>query len=376
LGRAGRISRGFSLYLDLFRVMAALIVVSAHATMPAISGGHYVFPFGEDAVQAFFVLSGFVIASVADGREGNFRLFAIARLSRLWSVLIPALLIGPLLVHLGFYLWHEGFLAQYQNSIFATEFPRSIAAAFFSNEIWFFALTPVFNIPLWSIGFEFWYYLIFAIYAFAPKRFKWFGVIAASSAAGPQILLLMPAWILGAAMYRYRDRINIKPLVAWMLLGGTPIAILIAHSLHVAPMLRSLYRPILGEQFLLHQIFFARDFIWQNLVGVAIAAHLIGAYSLLSEVHDVSRRLARLIRWSAGLTYSIYLLHFPVELVIVGRLHAWPDGPAKVAVILMGATLVSALFGLGLEPLKIPLRNLMLKWTGRRAAECAPGTAQ
>src|SRR5690242_14562169 len=88
------ISKAYSLYLDLFRVVAAIVVVGGHAMMPVFSGGHYLFPFGEDAVEAFFVLSGFVIASVADGRENRFRTFAVARLSRLWSVLIPALFIG------------------------------------------------------------------------------------------------------------------------------------------------------------------------------------------------------------------------------------------------------------------------------------------
>ena len=369
MDQAQPISRTFSLYLDLFRIVAALIVVGAHATMPAISGNRYVFPFGEDAVQAFFVLSGFVIASVVDRREASFRAFAVARLSRLWSVLIPALLIGPLLVHLAFHFWHEGFLVQYQANIFSSEVLRSIATALFSNEIWFISLTPEFNIPLWSIGFEAWYYAIFAIYTFGSKRFRWIGIGFAAAIAGPQILLLMPAWILGAFLYHYRNRISLTKPGALAAFVGGPALVLVGHAMHVAPFLQGLYLPLLGRNFVFGGIFFARDFIWQNIVGVALAIHLAGGIVLLKGERQVRTRWASVIRWAAGLSYSVYLLHFPAELVIVSKLHRWPDGPLKVAAVMVGAVAISALLGMFLEPLKTPLRKWMMRVTDRSIKE-------
>ena len=329
--------------------------------MPAFSGGHYLFPFGEDAVEAFFVLSGFVIASVAYGRENSFRIFAIARLSRLWSVLIPALFIGPVLVHWAFHIWHQGFWGQLQGSARASEFVGSLAAAFFVNELWFLSLTPSFNTPLWSICFEFWYYTIFAIYMFAPKRWRWAGVAVAAFIAGPEILLLMPGWILGAALYRFRHRIHMPRQIALAVFFGAPALVIAGHALHMAPFLQCLYLPLLGVHFIYGAIFFARDFLWQNLVGLALAAHLAAAYVLLRDVDAVPAIPSAKIRWAAGLTYSIYLLHFPAALVLVAQLHAMPDGPLKVAIVLSGATLVSAAFGMVLEPLKSPLRKSMTR---------------
>ena len=43
--------------------------------------------------MVFFVLSGYVISHVADTRETTPRAFLTARFARLWSVLIPAMLL-------------------------------------------------------------------------------------------------------------------------------------------------------------------------------------------------------------------------------------------------------------------------------------------
>src|SRR5688572_26545955 len=107
--------------------------------MPMFSGAHYVFPFGEDAVVAFFVLSGLVIAYVADTKETNARSFISARLAKLWSVMIPALFIGVVLVGIG-NLFSP--IAALNWSLGAGEVARSIMAALFLNEIWFVSMTP------------------------------------------------------------------------------------------------------------------------------------------------------------------------------------------------------------------------------------------
>ncbi len=47
----------------------------------------------------FFVLSGFVIAYVTDGHDRTLADFTLNRLSRLWSVALPALVFGVILFH-------------------------------------------------------------------------------------------------------------------------------------------------------------------------------------------------------------------------------------------------------------------------------------
>nr|WP_309503487.1 hypothetical protein [uncultured Roseovarius sp.] len=64
---------GFSTYLNLLRFGAAFIVLMSHFSYARYSGGRWLwireFNFGSDAVVVFFVLSGLVIALVADRKR-------------------------------------------------------------------------------------------------------------------------------------------------------------------------------------------------------------------------------------------------------------------------------------------------------------------
>ena len=76
---------------------------------PLVKLVYFVSGFGHYAVMAFFVLSGFLVGgSVLRGRmdgEFNWGLYAVNRLTRLWIVLIPALLLGAIWDHLGLHLF-------------------------------------------------------------------------------------------------------------------------------------------------------------------------------------------------------------------------------------------------------------------------------
>lgn len=82
-----------SAYLDGLRVLAALSVLIYHWAglyhVPKAAAGHH----GHDAVIVFFVLSGFVIAHVAE-RSPDWKHFAFARVTRVYSVGFPALVLA------------------------------------------------------------------------------------------------------------------------------------------------------------------------------------------------------------------------------------------------------------------------------------------
>ena len=189
--------RGLSLYLDVVRVSAALAVVVTHLAYPELSGG-MLDPWrlvGNDAVMVFFVLSGFVIAYVSEQKEHTLRQYSISRLARLWTLAVPALFLTIILDRLGSVLNP----AAYADWWYQANDPvhRIISAVTFTNEIWFSSVRPFSNGPYWSLGYEAWYYAIFAALAYFGgwKRFP----IAAALAliAGPKILLLLPIWFLG-----------------------------------------------------------------------------------------------------------------------------------------------------------------------------------
>jgi peptidoglycan/LPS O-acetylase OafA/YrhL len=53
--------------------------------------------------QYFFAMSGYVIAYVADNKEKTIQLYTISRISRLYIVVIPALLLTAILDGAGLY---------------------------------------------------------------------------------------------------------------------------------------------------------------------------------------------------------------------------------------------------------------------------------
>ncbi len=356
-----RLEQSFSQYLDFFRIAAALIVVADHAFLPGMTGTAIKFPFGADSVIAFFILSGFVISYVADRKERDPVTFSVARLSRLWSVLIPALLIAPCFDFIGLHFDPALYEAWAPQGVSGHWLPQAGASAFFVNEIWFTSLSPQFNTPVWSIGFEFWYYVLFAVFVFCRGRFRWPILALIACGIGPKILLLMPPWLLGVALYRWRARITLPTAVGLILVLAGPSMIVLGHYVHGLDRLRALYIPLLGRDFVYSDLNEARDFLWLNLVGIALTLHLAGVFAVVRNWQPALPTLTSFIQGAAGLTYSIYLLHFPAQMMIAALLHDQPPGLPKIGVVLAGSLMISAGLGYFLEKIKSPLRQWMMQ---------------
>lgn len=175
--------------LDFARGMAALLVLGGHLrafvfltyegmSNPGIVGKFFYFftGLGHQAVMIFFVLSGFLITqsiqnSVKKG-QWSWRIYAISRLTRLWVVLIPALLLTLFWDSLGKALtgsvYYNGLMYTVYNSgpkAGVTEASYHLAT-FLQNIFFLQTITaPTYgtNGPLWSLANEFWYYVIFPL---------------------------------------------------------------------------------------------------------------------------------------------------------------------------------------------------------------------
>ena len=176
--------------LDLVRGLAAVVVLLSHARsyliMPPVLVEDASLPaklfyfatgFGHEAVMVFFVLSGFFISRsivnlTATGRF-TWRRYLVSRLSRLWVVLIPALLLTAGWDHLGIALgggdFYAGRIHEYYNSIpgGGSGGVDLSAANFLHNALFLVEVTTpaVYgtNGPLWSLTYEFWYYILFPL---------------------------------------------------------------------------------------------------------------------------------------------------------------------------------------------------------------------
>jgi peptidoglycan/LPS O-acetylase OafA/YrhL len=355
-GTGGRLSRGFSLYLDLVRVSAALAVVFYHASFQALGGDWFkTGTIGPDAVTVFFVLSGLVISYVVDAKENSPQLYISSRLARLWSVLIPALALTYLINLVGVRI---NPVPHWYSSVWTL-----LPSAFFVNELWFHHVTPIFDIPVWSIGFEFWYYVLFGVIMFAPGNWRYIAVSVVALVAGPRILLLLPIWLLGVAVYQLGRRWLVHGTAAWTCFL-IPVAIISSMILaHRNTALIADGAKLIGADENPGKWIWCEDWLWAYVVGLATAVHFYGAWCLHDRIEHVLFRFRSIIEFAAGLTLSIYLFQFPLMTMASSALNKWPHGPVRSIVTIVATLICCAVLGLIFERQRHPLRSLIMRAT-------------
>lgn len=301
-------SRAFSLYLDAVRFLAALLVLFYHANWIYRPGIVFT-SLGHEAVVIFFVLSGFVIAYVADTREQDFRGFMVARGARIFSVAIPAIILTALLDAVGYHISAAVYPEGYQ----AWDLPlvRVITSTLFLNEIWTLGIQLFTNVPYWSLNYEVWYYVLFGVLFFFEGRRRWvvFGLLCLL--VGPKIVLLLPVWWMGVWVYRSEYLAQLPKSTAWLclilsLLGGYWYV-----HVNMGQWGWDYLKELMGPDLHL-QLSFSRQFFTDYYLGAMLSLHFIGLRVLLADVDDLPKRLVSTIRYLAGATFSIYLFHQPL----------------------------------------------------------------
>ena len=211
-----------SILISLLRGMAAIVVATSHlraAVYPsfrAVSDPPFWFNllaficgFSHQAVLIFFVISGWLVGgSLLNRMQERHAItnYTIDRITRLWTVLIPTLLL-TLLIGIAIGTADPGELG------FSLAHPYS-ASAFVGNLI---GLQGVFvpnygeNFALWSLANETWYYLLFPLLAIALFGRGTFARLACLATL-VFLCFMLPAsiagyffiWLLGVAFSRFR----------------------------------------------------------------------------------------------------------------------------------------------------------------------------
>ncbi len=305
-------SPAVSLYLDLVRLWAAVAVLLSHFAYPRFTAGEYLIfrRFGSDAVVLFFVLSGYVIAYVTAERERGLADYTLSRLARLYSVALPALCVTVVLDHIGQVLdpgLYGGWWYQDDRPVW-----RFLVNALFVNELWFNSTRPFTNGPYWSLGYEFWYYAIYGVARFLTGRARTVLIAAIVAVVGPKVLLLLPVWLVGVWTYRYNRRRTLTPALAWTFFILPILAYAGIKWTGLDQDLRALTMDLLGKGFVRAQLRWSDEFAISYLYALLIAMNFIAVNSLSAVFERWLRPMARPIRYFAGLTFSIYLFHYPL----------------------------------------------------------------
>ena len=337
-------TRGFSIYLDAIRFFAAVLVLFSHVAYPRFSNGDLAWMrelnLGSDAVILFFVLSGFVIAYTTDAKRRTGEEYAKARLARLYSVAIPAIVFTVLCDALGVWInpaAYDGWWFNAEGQ--AGQFWRALT---FSTQALGQDIRLGTNGPFWSVAYEAWYYLAFGIAVFTRgiTRISLLGVTLL--VAGLPIVLLAPCWLAGVGLQRFTSRpefLTLTPRMAWTLAIG-PWLVYAAWLAMELPQTLTLVTMVIfggGETHPKILFGFSDEFIWNTLLAGLFTAHFLGVYSVARKADWVSQRTERAIRWLAGATFSIYLFHYP----LLTLLYAIPGYEAANPVHYYGIGLVT-----------------------------------
>ncbi len=344
------ISGGSSLLLDCLRIIAAMAVFYVHAHgqwFPAtVHNGKGPGNISHAAVVVFFVLSGYVIAHTTTSNNRGKLQYAQARLSRLCSVVLPALLVTAIAELI------TGFVNPVLHAEYSRGFalPRYAITSVFFNEIWFFSSAPPINGPLWSLSYEFWYYAIFGLWFYkASSGWKSYVLpILALLVAGPKILFMMPIWLAGCYAYRLK-RADISNTVAWMLVffffgvAGLSIAFVppVPYGIDSKPFA------------------YANQFVTDWVTGFFIA---IGLWILPTAEKASTTQSGWVLglRKFADLTFPLYVLHHPL-LILFRAVIPHKMEIQQLWVAMLSVFAACMLIGLYLEA-KRPYWSRFFKW--------------
>lgn len=320
-----------SLYLDVVRFVAALVVFIAHFTLQRFSGG-FLWPLnalGHEAVTVFFVLSGFVIAYATDGREKTLRDYTLNRCARMYSVVLPALVLTLLLDAAGRH-WNPAPYGATPADPWAMAW-HLLSGLSFTNELWTLSVPQGSNTAYWSLGYEVPFYAIFGVALYTPARWRAAAVGLAVLVVGPSIAIALPVWLAGVAAYRFTRRGGLTPQQGVLVF----LAASVAWGVYELIALKW-GRPLLDAT----ALFKRKEIIQDYIVCALFTAQLIGFHAAAPALGGWLLPHARTIRWLAGATFTLYLCHMPVA-QFLAAISPWPLADPRSRIWVFAGTLLA-----------------------------------
>jgi peptidoglycan/LPS O-acetylase OafA/YrhL len=331
--------KGMSLYLDVIRFSAALLVFFEHFRERTKRGlfefwtdhpflyGH-LFPYGYAAVIVFFVLSGFVIAHVMATRERTPLEFAASRFARLYSVAFPALLLVAAASYLETLKYPHAFDA-YGDRL--TVFFDYLRSWFFVSNFWISPQIGVAGAPFWSLSLEAAYYVGIALFLFAPGRIRFLALAALCLAAGPTMILLAPTWLIGYGAYQFTQRRRMATGTAAILWLVSVFLLLLCPLIEI-----HMHQPL---PFLRTPAAHVGGLLASYAVAICFTANIITFNDFCVHVEPLFKPFVGLIRWLGSITFALYMFHMP----ILSLFSAYPiggRGSLTWAMVMIGGTLL------------------------------------
>jgi peptidoglycan/LPS O-acetylase OafA/YrhL len=292
--------------LDLLRAGAAIAVLLTHArgftwveyaALPpsqhtlTVQAFFFLTRVAHEAVLVFFVLSGALVGGQIIRRtiEGRFSVsdYAIDRVTRIFIPLIPAYIVAVIV------------------QSFVLHAPPSLAS-FIANVTGLngaFAPTIEADVPLWSLAYEIWFYVLggsLALILTKPSAAAFAAMFAALAVFSVLDATLLLYWTMGALVVLLKTPARDSRFLA---IVGTLLAAIGCITYELSSGSHSFA-----------QFTFLPGHIPQFLLCAGVTLTLPFLHS-----DDVQKRLARLEKpasFLAGMSYTLYLMHYPTLYVL------------------------------------------------------------
>lgn len=308
-----------SYFLDLVRGISAILVVMEHLSSRLLVGyGNVKDPniivkfvyllnmLGNPAVIIFFVLSGlFISRSVINSLfidQWSWKTYLINRLSRLYVVLIPALIITLILdliasTYFGFHSYdhaQENVVSLIGNLLFLQNIFVNVYGS---------------NAPLWSLNYEFWYYILFPLLMmlFLYKKGKVFKglhllvIVSIMMMIGFRMNSYFIIWLTGAV-------ILVLPNIKLLTKKFMPIIalLLVIVTMFIHPLVMT------GKLFTHHWT--SNPYLLNLIIGLSFGFLI---YTLMHNSVTIIKtvqykKFAKFSKLLSSFSFTLYLIHYPI----------------------------------------------------------------
>ncbi|HEY3988553.1 MAG TPA: acyltransferase [Acidobacteriaceae bacterium] len=360
-----RLPASSSLLLDVVRFGASVMVAVGHVTQGHFSTGwpdlttHAV-----ESVAIFFVLSGFVIRYVTRLKYARIGEYWIDRASRIYSVVLPAVLFTLLAdwiaqrANPAYYLAHWGMYMDHPVE-------RLVQNLLFTSQFWTRSTALFSNGPFWSLSYECLYYAIYGCAFYLRGARRWGLVLGLIVLGGAHIALLFPLWVLGCVLYEVYERIAARQR-GWR----THLSFAVIGAAGVL-----LWQPAIAALFAVKQrmtlFFWAHHHQPPNLhwmrdyyrVGIPAAFLMLWLLVVVDGLRWNARsRWARSVRVLAEGTFPLYVVHFPLYVLIAAVIPYDHANPVAKIAMLLSAIAFGVLLAFPTNRLKDVMRNGLRRW--------------
>jgi peptidoglycan/LPS O-acetylase OafA/YrhL len=287
--------------LEAVRGFAATYVFAGHlllSNFPETARWTILLRFGQEAVMIFFVLSGFVIMySTETSSDKSFRTYIGRRFFRIYPIFLFALVLSYAL-----------------SGKWSFELPSLIGNVFMLQDFGYGKPGVLFgpfegNLPLWSLSYEWWFYLMFfPLYRFVAERMQLpiitaasvFAVVSYNATYFQPFLFIayFPLWWTGVEIGRAIAHQQPIPFERIMLALGTVSA---TFGVYVIVGLANS-----------HQLFFGIHPVLE--LRHALATTAIVGWLFVHRRFGIQRLdwLIKPFAAVAPISYGIYALHYPI----------------------------------------------------------------